>query len=66
MTDKCWFRALCALNDDAWKMVVCDGLYPDSSNNNIKSEVTEGWDGRVTLWEKSGDALSVIERWAFG
>ena len=49
-------------------MVVCDGLDLDLFNQKNKSGVTKGWDGRVAQWEEeeSADALSVIERWAFG
>ena len=64
---KCYFYDITVT---PWKVVVCDGLGPSLDNQEKQmntSEVIKGLDARVTLWEEeeSGDALSVIERWAF-
>ena len=52
-----------------WRLVVCDGLelslYNQDREKNPSGQMG-GWDGRVDPWEEegSGDALSVIEKWA--
>lgn len=49
-----------------WKIVICDGLDPCIYNEKKKkySVLIDGWDGKVTPWVESGDALSIIEKWA--